>query len=63
MPVLKVEVSERIAKKFNNKSIITYNEIIEDYENEWWTDLEVNPNIEMKDFYNLLLNSNGWEMD
>ena len=61
MNTITVEVPTQIAKKYWKK-IVNYNELLKSIEEGLWIDFEVKPKIEMKDFYNLVKNGDGWKM-
>ena len=57
MSTISVEIPTNIAKRFGKKDKINYFDIINDYENNWWIDFDVEPKMEMSKFYNLLKQS------
>jgi len=55
MNTITVEVPTKIAQKYGKK-IVSYQELLELVEETFWTDFDVEPKMEMKDFYNILSN-------
>lgn len=56
MNTITVEVPTKIAQKYGKK-IVSYQELLELVEESFWTDFDVEPKMEMKDFYNILSNN------
>jgi len=57
MYTLQVEVPTIIGQKFSKKDKITYQDLINDYEESGWIDIKLDKQIEMSEFYDLLVNN------
>ena len=61
MNTITLSVPKEVADKYGNK-IVDYKELLEFFETRLWVETELQPKMKMEDFYNLVKNSDGWNM-